>query len=475
MIYASVHGTFLLTECQIWFQNRRQSSRRKARPLFPHEVVQYHAQKAGLPVPSHDASFVPPNFGSDDSNATIPDENLTSESDPLPHGPDHVLRAPPPRETAPRGGTPNPQDPQLPREGNFSAFAAYQAMRQDEHALPSSKTQAASSNVGLGYLANKRRGSSFHGSQDIAEPYEAPAPEPAARRNRPLRKSTSSVRLSMTSEGGAKVITKDSSSPSPPRPSQGSQQSFSNSQGPSVSALNLGEGSAGPAAKRLRRSTSGRSRDSRAWEFWCDKDSRTEQEEAAEKDGSGSAADAIGLIRANSGRRVLGAIPNKRNSLMTRPQPSTKGLKTQRSRPSLQRSYTSAGRLQQGKPDFATKQLPKLKYSDSAASISIPGNDSDKENWTPDRELAASQPVIPMAPPNFDRIQGTVLGERRVTGNPPQRTLGKGSGDRENRDPENDPELAAFMRSERKSNSISEDEELDCVQGLLSLSQGNWR
>lgn len=27
----------------------------------------------------------------------------------------------------------------------------------------------------------------------------------------------------------------------------------------------------------------------------------------------------------------------------------------------------------------------------------------------------------------------------------------------------------------RKSDSVSEEEELDCVQGLLSLSQGNWR
>jgi hypothetical protein len=36
-------------------------------------------------------------------------------------------------------------------------------------------------------------------------------------------------------------------------------------------------------------------------------------------------------------------------------------------------------------------------------------------------------------------------------------------------DPEADAELAAFMKGGRKS------EDLDCVQGLLSLSQGNWR
>jgi len=41
-------------------------------------------------------------------------------------------------------------------------------------------------------------------------------------------------------------------------------------------------------------------------------------------------------------------------------------------------------------------------------------------------------------------------------------------------DPDQDPELVAFMRDHRKSSSISGEEELDCVQGLLSLSQGRW-
>ena len=348
-------------------------------------------------------------------------------------------------------------------------------MRQEEPVLSSSQPEASSTSVGLGYLANKRRASSLHAVHHASQAPGTSNAGTVTRRDRPLRKPTSSVRLSMTFEGGAKVVTKDSSSPSPPRPAQGTQQYLSASQGSGVSALNLAQANAEPAAKRLRRSTSGRSRDSRAWEFWCDKDSRTELEETAEKDASGSAADAIGLMRANSGRRVLGSVPNKRNSLMTRQPPSAKGVKPQRSRPSLQRANTSGGRLQQSKPEYAARQLPKLKYSDSAASISIPGNDSDKENWTPDRDLAASQPVMSMAPPDFDKRQRTVLGERRVAGCAAQRTPGRAIGKGENKDPENDPELAAFMRSERKSNSISEDEELDCVQGLLSLSQGNWR
>lgn len=57
-------------------------------------------------------------------------------------------------------------------------------------------------------------------------------------------------------------------------------------------------------------------------------------------------------------------------------------------------------------------------------------------------------------------------------------------------DEDNDDEVARFMgqgesqgrggqelrsRHSRKSDSVSEEEDLDCVQGLLSLSQGNWR
>lgn len=58
----------------------------------------------------------------------------------------------------------------------------------------------------------------------------------------------------------------------------------------------------------LGRQPSGRSRDSRAWEFWCDSDARNGLVRQAEAETTGSAADAISLIRSNSGaqrRRLL--------------------------------------------------------------------------------------------------------------------------------------------------------------------------
>lgn len=238
------------------------------------------------------------------------------------------------------------------------------------------------------------------------------------------------------------------------------------------------------ARNNMQRSTSGRSRDSRAWEFWCDKDARTELEDKAEKDSSGSAADAIGLLRSASGRSILGAVPTKRNSLLSRHPSDLKRSRLESKRPPLQRSHTSFGRLQ-GKPKGVTKPQPEPKYSESALSIYIPGSDSDKENWSPNSERPTSGlPSSYVASMRQTQPERAVLGESRNAGNASMpRAFGRGlpkpskheSPDDENGDPEKDAELAAFMRSGGKSNSTSSEDDLDCVQGLLSLSQGNWR
>jgi hypothetical protein len=359
----------------------------------------------------------------------------------------------------------------------YSALAAYQALQSGgsgRHALPSS--------ANYGYLANKRRASSFKEEPEASEYPNARDQGAVVDSDRRLRKSSSFVRLSMTSEGAAKIITNDSPSPSPPRPSQQLRQSLNSSQGAGVSSLDLTRVARDSAATSLRRSASGRSRDSRAWEFWCDKDSRNEAEEQAEKDASGSAADAIGLIRANSSRRVLASLPSKRNTSIAR-QPSGKRAKLDHQRPSLQRSSTSAGRLQHG-VETVSKSGLQLKYSESGASIHIPGNDSDKENWTPERNLLpSSQPLMGSGGGNPSRRGRSALGESRSVGNsvklgriskrPPQTPRPRAATGKKVLDPDQDLELVAFMR-DRKSSSISGEEELDCVQGLLSLSQGRW-
>ena len=339
----------------------------------------------------------------------------------------------------------------------------------------------------LGYLANRRSAESLRQSdadQSLAS-ISAPAggtPLPDARRR--LKKTASTVRLSMSFDGNATVTTKNGEEPSPPRAQQVMLPSASATPLPALQfSSSPAQRDPTPATRNsLQRSASGRSRDSRAWEFWCDKDARSELEDKAEKDASGSAADAIGLLRSASGRSVLGNLPSKRNSLLSRTQSEIKRHKPNSKRPTLQRSNTSSGRLQaEHSQTNATSEKPrtKLKQSESAISISIPGNESDKENWSPERDHVPSR-----QPASQDPSSGRpVLGEKRNAANTfrpgesgvtsTKRKAARLEGD--SNDPEKDIELAAFMHRQRKSNSTSSEDDLDCVQGLLSLSQGNWR
>jgi hypothetical protein len=279
----------------------------------------------------------------------------------------------------------------------------------------------------------------------------------------------------MTSEGNATVTTKSNSIPSPPRPLQTVESATLNSQVYRLPPIQTAELVHTPSLPPLKRSSSGRSRDSRAWEFWCDKDARGELEDKAEKDASGSAADAIGLLRSNSGRRILGALPAKGNVLQSRQSFSSKRYKHDSAARGFSRSNTSFGRLQHESTRAAIDtNVVKI----ASNTIHIPGNDSDKENWSPDSE--AHGPIVNSVPtgskllkPSKDALRDcdTFANKDKSARERIQRRLSIG----ENVSPEDDPEIAAFMKGGRRGSSVSGEEEMDCVQGLLSLSQGNWR
>ncbi|KAK5124711.1 hypothetical protein LTR85_001424 [Meristemomyces frigidus] len=485
-------------EVQIWFQNRRQSSRRKSRPLLPHEIAQYQLARS-----EHPPQMYTPDEAADNEH----DGEIRYSLDTQEEQPQRTLSLPP-VSSEPVGELQSSAAASEPKETGEKAHSLQLqpfsvASGHTEQAVLGDRPQTASAipvpyaaneSHHIGYLANRRSAPSLRLSQtqqDASPALEAapqPTPAPAtADSYRRLKKASSYVRLSTSFDGKATVVTKDGSSPSPPR---ASQVLLPSSNGVPIAPLHLSavdQASQSAARASLQRSSSGRSRDSRAWEFWCDKDARTELEDKAQKDSSGSAADAIGLLRSASGRSILGAIPAKRNSLLTRHPSEVKRAKTEFKRGPLQRSNTSLGRLQGGLGGAASstaKPRPKLKYSESAVSVYIPGNDSDKENWSPEADIPhGSHPTssAPAGPPVSGRA---ALGEKRNVGDGhAKRTAGRSmlkasSGvvpDSENADPEADPELAAFMGSARKSNSTSSEDDLDCVQGLLSLSQGNWR
>ncbi len=228
------------------------------------------------------------------------------------------------------------------------------------------------------------------------------------------------------------------------------------------------------------RQTVGRSRDSRAWEFWCDPDSRssTSLTTRAEQEGSGSAADAIGILRAN--RRILAQNKARQNTPLkkrnsSKPTLGDSGVK--KSRGPMQRSATVSGR-------FSTKEYKEYqKGGDTTESEDLPQTESDKENWSPetpktvrrDRDVAATPPASQRARQilgeNTDIMsQSSSLGALLANERPRK-------GKEVVLDPEQDDELRQFMTSGHLSDptSLSSAEEAGCVEGLLKLSQGHWR
>ena len=366
--------------------------------------------------------------------------------------------------------------------------------------LPSSQDSTQPAGLRPGYLANRRSASYIKLNEEELSSSITNAPaEPVQQPSRSMKRSHSFIRLSMTVDGKARVITDADQSPSPPRsqppPGNFTGRTAGLRRSYSAAGLNerLKEAVSQEPSPKFARTSIGRSRDSRAWEFWCDSDARNSLSEKADQERSGSAADAIGLIRANS-RVTLRSNPNKRNAQLLMRQDSTKrckddGLKSPR--PRLVRASTSYGRLQTKPPD-AIPTPDKGKSNDNDSDFEVPQTESDKENWEPEdqhQSLRRSRMIEPHT--TGQRRQRQILGENTdilsqssslgamMAREKQQQASGKKQvTNTESFNPEEDDEIATFM-SNRGANSgrtsISSGEELGCVEGLLALSQGNWR
>jgi len=359
-----------------------------------------------------------------------------------------------------------------------------------QHPLNSSQPQEPAQ-PRMGYIANRRSASFLRAQEESfsnpANPHTHPLPVSSTRS---LKRNHSFVRLSMTADGKARVVTDADQSPSPPH----KRPSPSDFNGPalrrSYSAAGLNERLAAaahgePSPKIPRTSILGRSRDSRAWEFWCDSDSRNSVSltTKAEQEGSGSAADAIGLIRANSRRSVLGQNQNKRNAgLASRRESTHSNTKKPRS---LKRSETTNGRLQTKQTPIKSKPKPVLDDS-SSDDLVIPQTESDKENWEPDTTPNTARRSRPYPTPNTaSQRPRQILGENTEImsqttslGEMLARERGSRKGEKGIIDPEGDDELRLFMNGAdglSARTSLSSGEELGCVEGLLKLARGDWR
>ncbi|CAI6332744.1 unnamed protein product [Periconia digitata] len=526
-------------EVQIWFQNKRQNDRRRSRPLDSSSTPAYMSSSSLMsdpPAAGDDLSArvvrmpderdepkeqdAPRGNSAEDAAvaataaAEAPASSTTTAVE-LPNAEVHATRNSDENDIQPNNETHEHQvleSGEIPHqaESQDTVISASNPLSTDPHTVDTDPTdihtqqsQPASQDAPqsrTSWIANRRSASFVRNIEDyapevitfpksdqhVAQTTSSPVAEellPSSTKS--LKRAHSFVRISTNEDGTARVVTDLDKTPSPPH-SRSSQKAFSRAAAGirrSYSAAGLNErlhaAREGRSPKIPRTASNiGRSRDSRAWEFWCDPDTRnnTTLTTRAEQEVSGSAADAIGLLRAN--RKILAQNNARQNTPITSRHQSQKissqsGIK--KARGPMKRAATSFGRLQ-SKGD--------LKDSGGSESDDLPQTESDKENWEPEhtparRNKHVGQPYSSQRPrqilgENLDIMsQSQSLGALidKDKGNTPRK------GVRRSLDPEEDEELRAFMNGDDHSErtAVSSAEEAGCVEGLLKLSQGEWR
>ncbi|TQV97257.1 homeobox transcription factor [Cordyceps javanica] len=472
-------------EVQIWFQNRRQNDRRKSRPLSPQELAALRFN--GLHGVSTDPMAVAASVSSSEMPASMsahvpPEAQAIS---PPRNSPQPVPAAAQLLTATPRAS--GPANPQLPETTPENRDLSSSQSSQDG---PPSVAHSFSSSVG--YLANRWNiGSSFSTpAGQIRDADDSPrffVPSSCVSdttHNASQRQSQSNVRLSLSLEGKAELVD-NASSPTRPSPQKySSGPDFPRQRGLKRSYSALPTVTLPPISTltsflppRLAR---GRSRDVQAWQSCADSETRDELTTHAEHESNGSAVAAISLLRSTSG--VLQASNSKRNTPVSTPRDGHYAKKAK-----FSRAISSVGRLEHtGKEndELFGKGDAKVKVNILASPT-----DSDKENWSPDEDgnaaVGGSRRPLPPAstkPKNPRRLGRNVLQSRSPgklggrANTAPSRPRGmKDSVDifeDEATRVSRDADVEKFMRGQV---SPSKKPDMDCVAGLLSLSQGAWR
>ena len=147
-----------------------------------------------------------------------------------------------------------------------------------------------------------------------------------------------------------------------------------------------------------------------------------------------------------------------------------------KSRGAMQRASTINGRF--SNDDYADYK----KGGESTESDEFPQTESDKENWEPDAPKSVRRDRQVATTPPASRAARRILGENtdlmsQTSSLGAMLAKDKKKGGKGVVDPEQDDELRQFMHGDDASgrSSINSAEEAGCVEGLLKLSQGQWR
>lgn len=431
---------------QIWFQNRRQNDRRRQKPLEPHELVAHLRNNTNSPAPPQMSSSPNPEETSASQlhpNAPLstsdpinrPSSRASSIHDllnPTPSSPEETSAKHSTQETADSTASltvmPGVETPATPTEGSENG----------------DKLSDASSEVGS---AKKRNHDEMTGKGNRIQGSEALETTETSASKKPLARTSSFVRLAMTVDGAVKVRTDNEPTPSPEKPRAAPPHIQNKTKTPmmrSKSAMN--------GVEVFRDSTQGgpktmgvgfgRSRDARTWEFYCDSTSKDALSTQAEAETAGSAVSAINLIRSNSFKSRSQALSP--SMLKT----NVRSMALKEGRPKLSRTQSSLGRLQGQKfPAETVKEKSKA----HCGHVRSPSGDSDKENWAPGTRM--SEHALRRTEPSGRHRP--ILQENEEMTYP-------------------DVTSSQKKRAEASDSRQSPIKEMDCVQGLLSLSQGAW-
>ncbi|KAK3354997.1 hypothetical protein B0H65DRAFT_31870 [Neurospora tetraspora] len=560
-------------EVQIWFQNRRQNDRRKSRPLSPQEIAAL--RYGGMQILSSDNTL--PVYTSEPEHTSPIQAVLSLEQEyssprevASPSRLDHHETEQNHEDTLQEDTLPLPEPQTQPQEEQ-------QSMPHPVYATPAQKQRHAGDDDSLlmsqhlpssvGYLSNRWNHPAH--SHVLSTPISFNRGDDSFNNFPPssCSSSTSALRprLSTGLDGKAEVVTSPPQNPASLPPSE--LQSFDSAcrpsyhRGPSESPVTLPPistitnslPSSQSAAPLLPRLTRGRSRDVHAWEFACDAENREDALTVqAKHESRGSAIAAISLLRSTSSSTAGGGSPlqpsrsNKRNASISgmtpRADSSTK-------KPRLTKGLSATGRLETpnnnniwaGKRQSLAADTADFSYTKPKSSslfISPQGNESDKENWSPDENgnprFSYHQPSSAIRPTNRRLLPSGPLSssnyEKTTTTNPRRtparhaliesspsfllsgnrantapfygggRGQYRGGGDKRGggaselriyedfatpnhnsptasrrAPPFEDDGLDEVERFMRGEVSPSKKGDADAVAGLLSLSQGNWR
>jgi hypothetical protein len=279
----------------------------------------------------------------------------------------------------------------------------------------------------------------------------------------------SGLRLSLSLDGKAKVINGEEASPPRGISSQSGQDTKRTLQRSKSASSILSK-----ASPTIGRGGVGRSWDSRTWEFFCEKNKVDRLDAMATLERSGSAAAAISLIRSRSNQSLNPNFHNGNGQYLRVGPKRVRADGHQGKKPKLARTTSSLSRLESNvgaNPKTFGKTKPRLEAEK---------DDSNKENWLPGTQLA---PVNQRR--TFNNQAAHLLQENHTAKAYGSESRSKDSTPklRKRNKPEiimiyedEDPGakgLATQQNPELPSNTRLED--IDCVQNLLSLSQGNWR